>query len=227
MKELLSKLTVGFLILCLTLTLAACGDSGNEGTDGDDNEPASSQSSGEPAAEATIIGTWNGTMDMTEAMKAGIGEGSDAMVENLEFLVDVTFTFNNDGTYTMSMDREMLKKVYSDLMKASLTASLEASLEGTGMTVDDYLAQTGVTLDELMTQYFDIDELVDAAETEETGIYKFEDGKLYTAAEGEEIDESTYTVCELAASTLKMTEAVGEGAEEANASMFPLTLTKN
>ncbi len=70
------------------------------------------------------------------------------------------------------------------------------------------------------------DSFMEGVNTEVTGEYKYEKGKLFMIIEGEEFEEGTYTECELTADTLKLTKSYFEGEIDELDDILPLTLAK-
>ena len=165
---------------------------------------------------------------MSEVMSSAIEEQLPEIGSfDVQFKLKTVFSFKNNGKYTMTFDRADLKASYTELMKQSLKASLEQSLQGTGVTVDEYLTQSGTTLDALVEQSVDIDSLVDSVPINTEGDYKLEGNKLYTYGETPEevYDAGKYTEIELSEQTMKFKKIVGYSEEEAGY-LAPLTLTR-
>ena len=207
----------------------ASSDNASSDNVSSDNASSDNTSSTEPTpVENSIVGTWTGLYDMTDAVKASSGPEMEAYFGDSRLTTNLTFVFGNDGTFEMSMDKELFKSSLKDVMAEVLMAVLEESLEvsGTDMTAQEYLDSMEMTVDEFVAESVDIDAMVDEMDAGSSGQYLFEDNKLYTYATGEQLDRSTYQVCQISGNTLTMIEQVGEGAEEANLYMFPLTLNK-
>ncbi len=193
--------------------------------------PSSKPAESKPQQTVTkpsIVGTWKTVMDMSEAVKQGLEQQDPTLADiDVDFKVDTVFTFKNNGKYTMTLDRADLKTAYTELMKQSAKATLEQSLQGSGMTLNDYLAEAGITLDELVEQSIDIDALVDAVPLYTEGDYKLSGNKLYTYGETPEevYDAGKYTEIELSEKTMKFKKIVGYEESEVDY-MVPLTLTR-
>ncbi len=190
------------------------------------SKPTESQPS--TTNKPTIVGTWSGILDMTEAIRTSIGAENPSLGNlDFDFKIGAVYTFKNDGKYTMSLNKNDYKTSFTNLMRLSVRSSLEDSLEGTGMTVDEYLAQTGTTIDGLIEQFIDIDAFIDGVEFDMVAKYKISDNKLYmTESENEEFIDGEYTIYELSETTLKFTDVVGIEEEELGY-VLPLILTKS
>ncbi len=154
-----------------------------------------------------LVGVWTGEQDITEEMNDSFAS-DPMMAEHLsisKFSVLVTMTFSEDGTYSMTVDRDALNNTMHQMMddlkpgmEAYLTAVLaeELAAEGVDMSVEDLLAQQGMTMDDLMAEMYNEDMLEDVASAFETyGRYKVEDGKLYLfTSEYGEIDPDIYSL---------------------------------
>ncbi len=145
-----------------------------------------------------FIGSWKTELDMTDIINEAY-ENSDlagyVVIEDFSF--DLIFTFKTDGTYSIRADRTAAEAMYEDVRKdyekgirAYFTDALaEYNID---MTVDEYLASEGVTMQELVEYEFSdetLDYLIDAAKTD--GRYEVEDGICYMNYDlEEEIDKT-------------------------------------
>ncbi len=137
-----------------------------------------------------IVGTWTGEQDMTDMMNSMFAADPD-MAEYLSvdrFAVTITMEFKKDETYSMTVDRDALEDTLDEFI-ADLSAGMEdylaASLEDAGleMSVEDFLAMQGMSMDDLMAEAFS-EEMVDdmISEMECEGNYKVKDGELFLSA---------------------------------------------
>ena len=162
----MKKLFAVLLTLAMLLGLAACGTSGGNG-----------------GGEVTIVGTWEGTMDMTAAMAAATQMEFDEPLK-----MGMTFTFNEDGTYSTTVDKDSLK----DMMDTLVDVMIELIVSMSGdpdMDLEAELAKEGMTMAEFKEQLMgemNIEDML--GETDETGYYKYEDGKFYTAEDKEDLE---------------------------------------
>lgn len=204
----MKKLFAVLLTLAMLLGLAACGSSGNGG------------------GEVTIVGTWEGTMDMTAAMAAATQMEFDEPLK-----MGMIFTFNEDGTYSATVDKDSLK----DMMDALVDVMIELIVSMSGdpdMDLEAELAKEGMTMAEFKEQLMgemNIEDML--GETDETGYYKYEDGKFYTAEDKEDLEAGDYIeITHITLTSNKMTvtdiEQDGEKMSEVMPDMFPMVFTR-
>lgn len=168
-----------------------------------------------------LLGNWETSIDLTDMindeMKAGLND--DEMLQYLtveKFTMELSLSFNEDNTYAMSVDEAALESSLDQVIatfKTGLTQYVEEMIaaQGVEMTVDDFFAQAGITLDDMLAQVFDKDEVMSSlddmeskgtfeakggvlylTDDEGTGLesYKLEDGKLTLTGEGVEDDDT-------------------------------------
>lgn len=205
----MKKLFAILLTLAMLLGLAACGTSGGNG-----------------GGEVTIVGTWEGTMDMTAAMAAATQMEFDEPLE-----MGMIFTFNEDGTYSATVDKDSLK----DMMDALVDVMIELIVSMSGnpdMDLEAELAKEGMTMEDFKEQLMgemNIEDML--GETDETGYYKYEDGKFYTAEDKEDLEAGDYIeITHISLTSNKMTvtdiEQDGEKMSEVMPDMFPMVFTR-
>lgn len=205
----MKKLFAVLLTLAMLLGLAACGSSGGNG-----------------GGEVTIVGTWEGTMDLGPVLAASMQTEIDKALA-----VDITFTFNEDGTYTSAVDKDSIE----DMMDTLVDVMIELIVSMSGdpdMDLEAELAKEGMTMEEFkeqLTASMNMEDIV--GETEETGYYKYEDGKFYTAEDKEDLDAGDYEDCTyITLTSNKMTvtdiEQDGEKMSEVMPDMFPMVFTR-
>lgn len=199
------------------------------------SEEASSEpeTSGTPEEMTALLGTWETTWNVADAFNEGMAEepemGEYVKIES--FSVPLTFTFNENGTYTLGIDQETLQsslETVREELREGYTKYFEHMLEAEdpGTTVEDYLASMEMTMDDLldiaMLGFEFMGEMYDF-----TAEWKAEDGKLYLGNEGEEIDETEYITYELTDSELTLKELFTENIFSTfSEDMFPMVLTK-
>ena len=203
----MKKLLAILLTLAMLLGLAACGSSGS-------------------AAKPTIVGTWKGSMDMGAVLEMALQMEIDEPIS-----CSIIYTFKEDGTTSVSVDEDSL----ADMMEALTDVVIgmvgemfgeefdfEAMLEAEGMTEEEFREQimASVNVEEMLGDM-----------GAEKGYYKYEDGKLYTAATKEDLENLEELPCihvTLKSNTLTFTdiEQDGESAAEIMPDMFPMVFTK-
>ena len=179
------------LALVMVFALCACSDSGS-GKDKDDKvEKVEKKTDAE-----LIVGTWETEMSMTDYYGDDMGEleGMEAYFDFDKIKITMTFEFEEDGTYTMSVDGDEAE--IKAILRDGFEKLLNDMLEGTGYTLEDAAAEEGMTADEyldaLMEESFGSGDLIDV--DDELGEYKVKNGKLYLFDEGSPLLQSTKTV---------------------------------
>lgn len=185
-------------------------------------------------ATESIIGTWASTVDFTEMLKASMA--ADPTVAEFfsfsSFVLDITITFDAEGVCTLTIDEESAKVALETIAQEMLDGMLKMidellKQQGVDMTAEDYLAATGMSMDDLREQLsaeLDVEDMIDELSQENT--YEIRDGKLYIAdADGNmtEEDASSFTLAD-GVLTIEASEEAAE--EEAAAYMFPLVLNR-
>ena len=203
----MKKLFAVLLTLAMLLGLAACGSSGD-------------------SAKPTIVGTWKGSMDMGAVLEMALQMEIDEPIS-----CSMIYTFKEDGTTSVSVDEDSL----ADMMEALTDVVIgmmgemfgeefdfEAMLEEEGMTEEEFREQimASMNLEDMMGNM-----------SVENGYYKYEDGKLYNAAEKEDLENLEELPCihvTLKGNTMTFTdiEQDGESAAEIMPDMFPMVFTK-
>lgn len=138
------------------------------------------------AACQGLFGTWEGAYTMTGEMMG------DPTLPDMPVILGITF--HNDGTFEESV-RMADKQGYAQLLKAYYIDALYAEFEGQyGMTKEEadqaMLAAYGMDVEayaEVMAAAIDWDAMLAAGEHE--GVYYVADGKLYSGAEWDTLEE--------------------------------------
>ena len=208
------------LALVMVFALCACSDSGS-GKDKD---------KGEKKTDAElIVGTWETEMSMTDYYGDDMGEleGMEAYFDFDKIKITMTFEFEEDGTYTMSVDGDEAE--IKAILRDGCVKLINDMLEGTGYTIEDAAAEEGMTADEyidaLMEESFGSGDLIDV--DDELGEYKVKNGKLYLFDEGDELDEGTYYEYKLKGDKLTLVAEYEDGeTTEASDTIFPLDFVR-
>ena len=209
------------LALVMVFALCACSDSGS-GKDKDEKVEKKTDAE-------LIVGTWETEMSMTDYYGDDMGEleGMEAYFDFDKIKITMTFEFEEDGTYTMSVDGDEAE--IKAILRDGFEKLLNDMLEGTGYTLEDAAAEEGMTADEyidaLMEESFGSGDLIDV--DDELGEYKVKNGKLYLFDEGDELDEGTYYEYKLKGDKLTMlSEYVDGETTEASDTIFPLDFVR-
>ena len=212
------------LALVMVFALCACSDSGS-GKDKDKGEKVEKKTDAE-----LIVGTWETEMSMTDYYGDDMGEleGMEAYFDFDKIKITMTFEFEEDGTYTMSVDGDEAE--IKAILRDGFEKLLNDMLEGTGYTLEDAAAEEGMTADEyldaLMEESFGSGDLIDV--DDELGEYKVKNGKLYLFDEGDELDEGTYYEYKLKGDKLTLVAEYedGELSDESEAELYPMDFVR-
>ena len=209
------------LALVMVFALCACSDSGS-GKDKDEKVEKKTDAE-------LIVGTWETEMSMTDYYGDDMGEleGMEAYFDFDKIKITMTFEFEEDGTYTMSVDGDEAE--IKAILRDGFEKLLNDMLEGTGYTLEDAAAEEGMTADEyidaLMEESFGSGDLIDV--DDDTGEYKVKNGKLYLFDEGDELDEGTYYEYKLKGDKLTLVAEYEDGeTTEASDTIFPLDFVR-
>lgn len=209
------------LALVMVFALCACSDSGS-GKDKDEKVEKKTDAE-------LIVGTWETEMSMTDYYGDDMGEleGMEAYFDFDKIKITMTFEFEEDGTYTMSVDGDEAE--IKAILRDGFEKLLNDMLEGTGYTLEDAAAEEGMTADEyldaLMEESFGSGDLIDV--DDELGEYKVKNGKLYLFDEGDELDEGTYYEYKLKGDKLTLVAEYEDGeTTEASDTIFPLDFVR-
>ena len=214
------------LALVMVFALCACSDSGS----GKDKDKDDKVEKVEKKTDAElIVGTWETEMSMTDYYGDDMGEleGMEAYFDFDKIKITMTFEFEEDGTYTMSVDGDEAE--IKAILRDGFEKLLNDMLEGTGYTLEDAAAEEGMTADEyldaLMEESFGSGDLIDV--DDELGEYKVKNGKLYLFDEGDELDEGTYCEYKLKGDKLTLVAEYEDGeTTEASDTIFPLDFVR-
>ena len=211
------------LALVMVFALCACSDSGS-GKDKDKGEKVEKKTDAE-----LIVGTWETEMSMTDYYGDDMGEleGMEAYFDFDKIKITMTFEFEEDGTYTMSVDGDEAE--IKAILRDGFEKLLNDMLEGTGYTLEDAAAEEGMTADEyldaLMEESFGSGDLIDV--DDELGEYKVKNGKLYLVEDGDELDEGDYFEYKLKGDKLTLVAEYEDGeTTEASDTIFPLDFVR-
>ena len=211
------------LALVMVFALCACSDSGS-GKDKDKGEKVEKKTDAE-----LIVGTWETEMSMTDYYGDDMGEleGMEAYFDFDKIKITMTFEFEEDGTYTMSVDGDEAE--IKAILRDGCVKLINDMLEGTGYTLEDAAAEEGMTADEyidaLMEESFGSGDLIDV--DDELGEYKVKNGKLYLVEDGDELDEGDYFEYKLKGDKLTLVAEYEDGeTTEASDTIFPLDFVR-
>ncbi len=154
-----------------------------------------------------LVGDWarteDGTDDFIQGMQLGAGDNSEMLeyfdFDRVEFIVQYTLSFREDGTYELSVDEDAYERAIDNVLEVCRDWFYDyfadaIQKEGLDMTVDEYLESVGYTMDSLMEESFDKDDLMSTKDQmEQSGTYQADDGSLLLVSGGGE-EELSYTL---------------------------------
>ena len=206
-----SKLVTLLLVLAMTLSLCACGNSAEK-----------------------LYGTWGLDIDFDQLLSEQLGD--DFADFSCEFPVTITFTFNEDKSFLMSVDKDSFSASLDKWFDAFITYSVEktyAAFEEQGMdkaTADEQVqAQFGCTMEEYLRKTMEESMNADtlSAEMAKEGKFEVTGNKLFIAESSEDIKSVAGNPFEIAGDVLTIKKAAGEEEEELiPGTSYPLTLNK-
>lgn len=212
----MKKLIALFMALAMVLCFAACGTESEGGS-----------------AKPTIVGDWEGTMDVTAAMEEMMSESLDMEIEMKDLALVMIFEFDKDGSFTCEVDEKSAEKLLDNMIDSVVDVLVEAleaegvDLEAAGMTKD--------SLREMMEEEMDAEDLIDELTLFEDGYYIYENGCIYTGADLDELKEDAEGSAEeiwevkLTGKTMKVTNitnAEGDSLEDVLPGVLPMTFNK-
>lgn len=177
-----------------------------------------------------FVGSWTTTINMSEEFNKEIAKSDKDMAKYVKtdnLYMTVIFTFNDDGTYSTSVDKAATKKAFKNA-RSDISNGIKKYLNsvlGSG-NVDAYLAALGFSFDSYVDALLS-DDLIDSMskEFEEDGVWKVKKGKLFMEEKEKYFDDEDYVTYEISSDELKLLEIFGEDDEDVLA-MFPMTLVK-
>lgn len=198
MKKFFSMLLCIIISLGMIFTMSGCGE------------------------DATIIGTWANEIDATTMINGylGLDDEMSQYIKFDEFIVTVNVTFNENGTYKMSIDEEATNESFQKVKKAvsdGLYKYLEDIIKEAGydITVEEFLEFAETDFDTMLNETINdgaVNQMINIMQAE--GKYKVEENKLYmTETADDEFDNEKYQVFTLTDDTLTLTESVGDETE--------------
>ncbi len=194
MKKRLSGFLAVVLLLTMVLSMTGCGE------------------------EKALVGTWEGKMDMTEALNNELANADPEMGEYMKvenFEITLRFVFGEDGSFKMEADKDSCEAAFQGMrepLEKGIRAYFEKMIKDAGlgdMTIDEVLATQGMTLDAVIDsamEAMDTSEFVDSMKQECK--YRLDGDKLYTY-EGV-VDKDVYILIELNGDTMTLKESHGD-----------------
>ena len=181
----MKRIIAVLLTLMMALSLTACS--------GDDN--------------AQVAGTWKWNCDITEMFQEGVNQGA-GMDLATDATMEMVFVLklNEDGTYTLNVDRDALKtslQTYIDSLIPAAVEMIYQQLEDQGMNradIDEAMAAEGVTVEEYVQQMMD-----GLADENESGYFRAAKGKLYLSDKADTFSDDSCAEYTLSGGTMQWT----------------------
>lgn len=215
MKKNMMKLVSVILVLTMVMMLGGCA-----------------------SEKKALVGTWESEINFAEYLNEGIDAAGDPELASYlyvdSFNITLVMTFDEDDTYSMSVDERALDNTVEQL-KRDYQAGIERYLidmmaaMGIDMTIDEIMATMGMSMEELIDSAITddmIQELVDSFECR--GKFKAADGKLHLSAGlNYEVENGMYEIYEIEGKTLTLLESVSDDIMDAELQeLYPLEFTK-
>ncbi len=111
-------------------------------------------------------GTWKGTLDVTKQFEDGIVEHYPDLAEYVDF-EDLTFVINitfSDGMMTMSVDQDSVENFNNNFAAGMIgveEGSLMAYLNEAGLTLEEAVAESGMTEEEYIEYMLSSEEVTE------------------------------------------------------------------
>ena len=207
MKKCLSMIALLLAVVMIAMCCAACGDDKKT----DDASGGSNN--------ASIIGKWATTIDFDKLPSSALGQDGETvmteeMLKSFEGVkVNMTISFNEDGTTLVSMAEESAKTVL-EIVKKLMVEAMTPALIAQGVAEDQVEAYVQNAMSDIN---------VNTLTGGQSGKYELDGSKLYIFDDKK--DQNEYMEIEVSSSEIKVTNVVGDG-KYVNSAMLPLTLTK-
>lgn len=187
------------------------------------------------ADERALVGEWKATVDMTDYLQEELSSIPEfgTYIEVTDFSFDVTYKFNDDFTYSRTVDEDSVDQAIENLkgdMKNAIYAYAEEVIRQNGLNIspETMFALSGTSVDEIVEESYN-EELI--AEMKEDlfseGNFEAEDGNLFTSDGVDYMpDPNTYEAYELTDNQLVLTNATGPDLDEEDLAAYPMTFEK-
>lgn len=203
----------GCLFMAGIILLACCGCNKSE------PEPTE-------APKPSVVGQWNVTVDMTETINQMLCAQTGIVNWSHDFSAVLTLTIFDDGTYTLSYDRDHLDSQIDITANVVWQMVVDRAAARTGMSTADASAalqeqgknRQALTQELNLVSYFDNSVAC-------TGVWKIENDKIYFAETAEAFSDSSAIDMNLTAQELSLTYSDGMD-EEGNPLSKTIVFTK-
>lgn len=187
------------------------------------------------ADERALVGEWKATVDMTDYLQEEMSQLPEfgSYMEISEFTFVVYYNFNEDFTYTTSVDEDSVNTAIEsvkDDLKNAIYAYAEDSIRQNGLNIspEALFALSGTSIDEIVEEAFSTESIESIAdEFFNEGNFEADDGKLYMS-DGYDyaVDPNSYETYELSDNQLVLTSGVDPEFDEEDLAAYPITFEK-
>ncbi len=188
---------------------------------------------GAASDQEKLVGDWKATIEMGTLMEQLMAaDPTTAEMFDLSGLtMSFTMTFDKKGVASITMSEAEAQKLVDDvlvLLEDGLKKYMGELAGELGMSLDDMLAASGMTMELLMEQLeneINVDEMLSDLNLEGSGQYLAKDGKLFISEDADTpVDENgEYVEYRFEGSKLILEQGT---MEEDAAILFPMTLVK-
>lgn len=183
--------------------------------------------------QESLIGTWTGSIDITDFLNAKMeAAGAGAYFQFADLALKVTMTFTDDGTCTLAVDEAAIPAL-TDSIKEQMMGGVEKLLKeqlaanNIDMTVEEALAQSGMTMEEVVEQAAENAQLTNAfSGIEKETRYLAKAGLLYMDEDPESLPDSGASPYKLSNGTLTIRVSQDDEDSEYAPVAFPLVLKR-
>lgn len=189
-----------------------------------------------------LTGTWEAELDVSKTIGDSIATSMSEKMPDLNEYLDfsgltliVRTTFNEDGTYVSKVTDESMNAMLELAAKKAadgLTKYMTELIEQYKMDVDInavFGLAEGETLEEKIKAEFQSEDFKKSIASDYLeGVYKAEDGKLFTADKAENFSDTKYETYELDGDELVLTgsEGMEENVNSIMNKVYPMTYKK-
>lgn len=190
-----------------------------------------------------IIGSWTADINYAAAVNAGIysADGMEEMGDYFkfdEFYLTTTFTFLEDGTYTVELDAVSVFNAVQGI-RGHMAAGMEEYIRdeirkaGLNISASSYLGMLGlnwITLGEMLFTDYTMGKIAEELSKGSKGRYQVKNGRIYMTEDLEqELSEENYDTYSLEGDTLTLLEChcqQEEGFENVTKEIYPVVLKR-
>ena len=187
------------------------------------------------ADERALVGEWKATVDMTDYLQEKLNSIPEfgTYIEVTDFSFDVTYKFNDDFTYSRTVDEDSVDRAIENLkgdMKNAIYAYAEEVIRQNGLNIspETMFALSGTSVDEIIETYYNEDLMAEIKDNLfDEGNFEADDGKLFISDGMDYMpDPNTYEAYELTDNQLVLTSATGPDLDEEDLAAYPMTFEK-